>query len=414
MNIKNFLDKSLTKFQVIDNLKSYFLNNGFRQLFENQDFNLEKGKSYFLSRSKSSMIAFSVPQNDIGGFNILSSHIDSPCLKLKVETETVDLGHAMVRTEVYGGLIHQSVMNEILSCAGVVYYKKFDSIYSKSIVLDSKFYIPNLAIHLNRNINEGIKYNEQEHLRAIILDGGNKKNIILNDIANKLDIQISDILQTELFLTTSKESDIINDYIISPRIDNLSSVFASMVALNQKNLSDKISLCAFFDYEEIGSVSPEGADSLFLTSILDRILVDLDFAKKDTYKIFANSKMLSLDASHASHPNYKGSFDLDYKNIINNGFTVKISPSLNYSQDNQVLAEFYDLIKKQDIKYQIIKNPSNIRGGKTLGVIASALINIPSIDLGIPMHSMHHLSEMCGLYDIKELIKASKLFFSYL
>jgi len=402
----NFLNNALDHFQVVKHIENSLKEKGFLELNEKKSWNLDQDKNYYVKREDSSLIAFSLKDLE-KGLLLSAAHTDSPCLKLKIESERIDSNLSIVTTDVYGGLIRSSYVNRELNVSGRVYYKKDNELKKELIILDLKMIIPDLAIHLNREINNGISYNPQQHMNAIILkDAG--ENLILNEIASKLNINIDNIIYTELFLSVNAKASLYQNMISSAKLDNVAGCSAVLDAfLASLNNGQKSKFALFFDNEEIGSNTFQGADGSFITDVINRI-----FPEKYQYTSKLNSYFISVDGGHAVHPSYKDKHDPSYSPNINKGFSLKLSTSYKYSQQSETVAKILDLCIKNNIAYQKQINRSDLPSGSTIGNMLSAKTGMSGVDLGIPMLAMHSSRELAGIIDHKNVINLLKEFYN--
>lgn len=419
----DFIYDSPSPFHVVTNVEEILKQNGFFNLEENQKWNLKKGGKYYTCKNGSAIVAFCIGKEEIekGGFRIIASHTDSPTFKIKPSPEILSEGNYLkLNTEVYGGPILNTWMDRPLSLAGRVVLKDENPMKPKIKLVNINkpiLIIPNLAIHMNRNINKGIELNRQKDMLPVvgmISDRLEKNNYLLKIIAKELDIEIDEILDFELFLYEFEKGCIMgynDEFISSPKLDDLSMVYASLKALiNSSNEeSNKIMVC--FDNEEVGSSTKQGADSPLLSSVLERITLALNKNREDYYRSLANSFLISCDSAHAVHPNVPEKFDPTNKAYINKGPVIKISASQSYTSDAYTSAIYKQICNIAKVPVQEFVNRSDERGGSTIGPISSTHINISSVDIGTALLAMHSIRELGGTYDQIYTIKSFEQFF---
>jgi aspartyl aminopeptidase len=432
-NIKEliqYLDNSLTAYQAVNNAKTILENNGFKQLYENKIWTLDKDTNkYFVIRNDSSIMAFTLPTcktENIKGYHIYAAHSDSPAFKIKENPEMEKEGiYVTLNTEKYGGMIYSTWLDRPLTIAGRVCIDENGEIKSYPIKLkDNICMMPNLAIHMNRDMNDGVKLNPQTDLIPLITltsdnkeDKFNLKTLLAEELTNitATPKTSEDILSYDLFVENSEKATIAganDEFIMSARYDDLACAFAGLKAITQASSSDYINLLAIFDNEEVGSLTRQGADSTFLKDTLENIADTLGItsAKYRTQK--SNSFMLSADNAHAMHPNQSGKADPTNRPIINKGVVLKHHGSQKYSTDAYSAAYVKKLCKDNDIPLQTYANRSDIAGGSTLGNLAMAQVSMPAADIGLPQLAMHSAYETAGVTDLTYLVQLAKAFMS--
>lgn len=409
-----FIKYAKSQYHACDYFKNRLLDNGFIELNENDKFNLKCGNKYFFTRNNSSLFIFTIP-NDLNniGFNISAAHLDSPTLKLKPNALFNKNGYYCLDTEIYGGPIYSSFVDRPLDIAGRILINNDGIIENKLFSFDKGIVsIPNLCIHFNRDINKEFQYNPQENLIPI-LGKAECEMDLLDLISKKSKIKKDDILAYDLNVALNDRGEKLglnDEFIMAPQIDNLESSYALFEGI-LNDLGPNINVLALFDNEEIGSKTRQGASSNALEITLDRILTSLNINDEDRYIIYANSFMISSDNAHAFHPLYANKYDDLNKAYLNEGVVIKSSARGNYSTDGYSLAIFKKLCELADTKYQYMSNRSDIAGGSTLACLSLEHVSIPTVDIGLPELAMHSSYEMCGSYDIMELIKVIKKFY---
>lgn len=408
----NFLSSSPCAFQAVENSEKILTKNGFKCLFLGDEWKLQEGGKYFTTINGTTLIAFiNSLANKSNAFKIIGAHTDSPGIKIKPNPEFIKEGFLQLNTEIYGGPMLSTWFDRPLSIAGRVFIKgrdAFSPIQKLVDLKDSIAIIPNLAIHMNREVNNGYQINNQKDMIPVLIAGLDEKTkvseYILKLIAAEFKISPKEILDFELFFYESDTAKLIGpdkDLISSSRIDNLEAVYAGLDAIISAKADEKtIKVLACYDNEEIGSATKQGADSLFLHSILERILESNgSFSAGSLTKAMANSFMISVDGAHSIHPNKTEKYDPINKPQINKGPVIKISANQRYSTDSQSSSVIKSLAEKAKVPVQVFVNNSNEKGGSTIGPISGKYLQLNSADIGVPMLAMHSIRELAGAKD---------------
>lgn len=415
----SFLNESHNEYLAVTNIKEILLKNGFKELKENEKWILKENSSYFFSRNSNSLIAFKTPykiHKDELYFKIVSTHLDSPSLKLKENPALIENGYEKWKVEVYGGLIYQSYVDRPLGIAGRVVYQKDNQILSK--IVDSKkaiAIIPNVAIHQNRNINTDFKYNPQIDLLPLVALTNTKENVF--DAFLKEISQESDIISYDLYFYNFDKAQYIgiNDDLISgQKEDDLASAFISLKSLIETedvSFSNSIKAASFFNNEETGSLSFSGADSDLLRNFINKIAFSYQLNEEEKNNAIKKSFVISADNGHAIHPYHPEMSD--NKNIckLNEGILVKFNSNMAYTSDALTSAFIKTLLNKNNIPYQIFFNRSDVRGGSTLGNISISQVSMLTCDIGLPQLAMHSAYETLGTKDTESMFSLMKEFY---
>ncbi len=419
----DFINSSSTSFHCVAEVKKRLSESGFLPLNEVDKWEIERGGKYYITRNDSSIVAFVMGQKEIwqSGFRIAGAHTDSPSLKIKNNGASIVGGILRMSVEPYGGGgINSTWLDRNLSIAGrIVTENDKGEFQSRFIDLKKAIaIIPNQAIHMNRDMNKGIEYNKQKHLQAIItcVDKDNKNepvDIFKNIIAGEASVTADSITDMELFLYDVQKGIIHglnDDFLSAPRIDNLAMCHSITGAIKESTCErDETSVAVFYDNEEIGSRTLQGADSSFFRDILDRIIVVSGGKEEDLFRARAKSFSISADGAHGHHPNYGDSHDPFYAPVINGGPVIKTSANYKYSTTSETSSVFKKLCIDSNIPYQELINRSDIPSGSTIGSISSSITGIRSVDIGSPMFAMHSIRETCGVLDhyyISEVLKS--------
>ena len=403
------LDGSHSAYHAISLIENDLKNAGFAEIFEQNPFQLEKGKGYYLKRNGSTILAFFVPSEEFKGFRIAASHSDSPSFKLKHNPLVFSAGYNELRVEPYGGMIMSTWFDRPLSVAGRVMVEKDGEIEERLFDIDEDLaVIPNQCIHFSRDINDGHKFDPNTELIPLLGAMGEKFSweSYLQRKANLGEGET--IVDEDLFLYVREKARRVGlegEFLLSPRLDNLTSAFTSTFALLQSSPKDGMPVMVVFDNEEVGSSSRQGAAGDLLKSTLDRICTSLGKNKEESY---ANSFLLSIDNAHARHPNYPGNFEPSCQVRLNEGVVLKYNASLRYTSDGYSASVVRTLAKKANVSIQTFSNRPDIRGGSTLGNIALSSLSISAADIGLAQLAMHSSVETMGAYDLlamKELVR---------
>ena len=419
-----FIDESPSTYHVVKNCSDILDENGFERIMPREKWEIKKGGKYFLKKSSSTIIAFTVGENfDVKkGFKIFGAHTDSPCFRIKPSPEIVTENVVRLNTEVYGGPILSTWFDRPLSIAGRVIVKGENSFFPRTVKIkidEPLLTIPNLAIHQNREVNNGVKIDKQNDVLPVIsLINKNfeREGYLERIILEKTGIKKEDIIDFDLYLYATEKGCLLGaneEFMSSPKIDNLASVYTGLIGLLEaEENQDRINIFVAFDNEEIGSATKQGADSNYLLNTLERISLALGLSRGDFLQMLESSYILSADAAHAAHPAHLGKTDPTNRGKINEGISIKISAKQKYTSDGYSIAVIKQLIEGTEIQIQPFVNESNELGGSTIGPISSTHLDIDGVDLGVPMLAMHSVRELCGIFDVFYLKELAKEFFS--
>ena len=419
-----FIDESPSTYHVVKNCSDILDENGFERIMPREKWEIKKGGKYFLKKSSSTIIAFTVGEDfDVkNGFKIFGAHTDSPCFRIKPNPEIVTENVVRLNTEVYGGPILSTWFDRPLSIAGRVIVKGEDSFFPRTVKIkidEPLLTIPNLAIHQNREVNNGVKIDKQNDVLpmiSLINKNFEREGYLERIILEKTGIKKEDIIDFDLYLYATEKGCLLGaneEFMSSPKIDNLASVYTGLIGLLEaEENQDRINIFVAFDNEEIGSATKQGADSNYLLNTLERISLALGLSRGDFLQMLESSYILSADAAHAAHPAHLGKTDPTNRGKINEGISIKISAKQKYTSDGYSIAVIKQLIEGTEIQIQPFVNESNELGGSTIGPISSTHLDIDGVDLGVPMLAMHSVRELCGIFDVFYLKELAKEFFS--
>lgn len=408
-NLFDFINESPTAYHTVAAIKSRLLSAGFTELFLNDPVDIEDGKGYFVTRGDSSIIAFrALCEPD--SFLVTASHSDSPTFRIKRSGEKLGVC-SRLDVEKYGGSILYTWFDRPLGIAGRVLLETKSGVKSELVTLDTTVVIPSVAPHLNREVNSSFAPNPAIDLLPIYtLDLSGDR--LIAEIAEKLGVKKETILSYDLSLYNKAEATTAgadNELIVSPRLDDLEAVSASLEAfLAAKRRTGVMPVFAVFDNEEVGSSTREGAASTFLHDVLS-LATDRDY---DRYLAVDNGFMLSVDSAHAVHPAHPELADSENKSILGGGVSLKYNANHQYTTDGMSEAVLRLIAKKAGITLQRYANRADKPGGSTLGSIASTKVGLLSADIGLPTLAMHSSTETASCRDYESLVSLLTAFYS--
>ena len=412
----DFIQQSPSCIHVIENVKKQLKFMGYEELCENKNWQIKEGGKYFVTRNLSSVIAFKVPTKNFKSFHIVASHSDSPTFKIKDHPEQVVKGkYVQLNTERYGGMIYSTWFDRPLSIAGRALVKTETGVATKLLNIDRDLLvIPNLAVHMDRTVNDGMKYNPQVNLLPLYGDAASK------DTFNKLVAEAcgtaeENIISTDLFLYNRTAPTVWgahNEYMSCAKLDDLECAFSSLKAFLKGENSQSVSVCAIFDNEEVGSSTKQGANSTFMYDILHRINENLGRTEEQYHTAVASSFMLSADNAHALHPNHPAISDPTNPVYLNEGIVIKHNANQKYTTDAVSSAIFQKMCEEKNVPYQHFVNRSDVAGGSTLGNIANTHVSLNTVDIGMAQLAMHSSYETAGVLDLDYMIAGMEAFYN--
>ncbi len=424
-NLMKFIDKSPSVYHVIKNFVKILEDHGFVRLEQKNAFNLKPDGKYFITNNGSAVIAWRMPKsgNTENGFRIIGSHSDSPTFRIKPRPEIKVNNHFLkLNTEVYGGVILSTWFDRPLSAAGRAVLKTDTILCPETRLVNfdkALLTIPNLAIHMNRDINEGYQYNKQKDtlpLLSIVNETCETDGFLLKLIAETLNVSVEKILDFDLYLYDREPGCFVglyDEFFSTGRIDNLGMAYPSIDALVNSGQSDFVQMAAVFDNEEVGSGTAQGAGSPFLQDCIQRIVVSSckGNAFEEMQRSLARSFLISADEAHSLHPNYTEKNDITNFPVINKGPAIKLAASMSYTSDGVSSGIFKDLCARANVPCQYFVNRSDMRGGSTIGPISVSNLNIKSVDIGNPILAMHSVRELGGTEDQEFITKVFTEFY---
>lgn len=421
-----FIDNSPVSYFAVKNLIEELQENGYQALNEGDKWDLKTGAKYYIERNESALIAFQLGSQLPwqSGFNIAGAHTDSPHLKLKNESLSKSAGCLKVSVETYGGGINSTWLDRDLSLAGRISINTENGVESRLVDFKQAIgFIPNLSIHLNRDVNSGFEYNKQKHLEVVLLADATDIDLdtyLKEIIAKQANVDSDTILEMDLFFYDTQKGALIGldkSIISSARLDNLAMCHSIQHALlnhhkeSDNTTSKQTNIAAYFDNEEIGSRTLMGADSNYLSSLLERIVFSLGGNLEDNFRAKHKSFLISADGAHALHPNFAEKHDKAYAPLLNKGPVIKMSANFRYATTATTAGAFINLCNNANVPYQKMANRSDLPSGSTIGPTTSATLGINTIDVGNPMLAMHSIRESQGTLDHYYMSKVLTAFY---
>ena len=401
-----FIETSPTAFHTVATITDALKSNGYVELYETDSWENKTGK-FYVKRADSSIIAFRLGEAR-HSFNICATHSDQPAFAVKAN-EQKGSAYAVLDTEKYGGMIHYTWLDRPLGIAGRVVLKSDSGLKKVLCNLDTTVTIPSVAIHFNRGVNDGYKFNPAvDMLPLYSLNGG---TALIDKIAESLSVDKEDIISHELYVY-NKDNGVLfgadEEFALCPRLDDLACVYASVNGFFTAKSADSIPVLAVFNNEEVGSSTKQGAASTFLYDVLTRIAGD-----SETYqRMLANSFMLSADNAHAIHPNHPELSDSKNAPTLCGGVVVKYNANVRYTTDSVSAGIFYTLADRCGVKTQDFYNRADTLGGSTLGAISNTVVSVPTVDIGLPQLAMHSANETMGVSDLDDMCRVIAEFYS--
>lgn len=424
----SFLDASPVNFLAVKNLTEELQQHGYRRIDTTEALGTVKaGDKFFVTKNDSSIYAFQIGRKPLAetGFHMICAHCDSPTFRIKPHAEIdCEGGIVKLNTEVYGGPIMSTWFDRPLTLAGRVIVKSKDVMTPTTLLLHVKrplLQISNLAIHFNRQVNDGVKLSRQKDVLPILgiindeLEKGNLlMNIILEELNKQQTVAREDILDFDLYLADATPACTFgahNELISSGRLDDLSMCFAGLEALLASQPTDATQVLAIFDNEETGSQTKQGAGSPFLSYMLKRIALAQGGTEEAYYQAVERAFMISADNAHAWHPNYSEKYDPTNHPMLGGGPVIKFNAAQKYASDAYSASVFAGLCKKAGVPCQRFVNHSDVAGGSTLGNILASSIPLRGVDMGNAILAMHSCRETGSTADHEFCVKVFTQFY---
>lgn len=418
-DLLSFIQRASSPFHTVQESIRLLQNAGFMPLTVGTDWHLQPNHSYYVSLYDSTLIAFTIGSSPREHLRIAAAHTDFPCLRIKPSPMMTTQGYGKVNIELYGGLIRESWLDRPLSLAGKLVCRGADVFHPQRKLMDAQkplLTIPRLAIHMNPKTNDGIALNPQKDMLPLLTLTEDGSDFFTECLTQYGGCAAKDILSYDLSLYPFEEGCLLglhDEFISSPRLDNLTSVYACLVGLRAASSHKGLQLIALFDNEEVGSHTKQGAASLVLPHVLTTIYESLGYTAQHCRQDMGAAFMLSLDVAHGLHPNVPEKCDPTNRPILGKGIAIKTANSQAYAGDAEAVAIITALCQHEQIPYQRFVNRADMRGGSTLGSLLSAMLPIRTMDIGIPILAMHSARELMGTADQEALCRLVTAFFSY-
>ena len=410
-----FIKKSPTAFQATAEMEKKFAENGYQLLSEQEYWKLQPGGKYIVTRNHSALIAFSIPKKECRKFHIIASHSDSPTWRIKQLDGGKDAVFAKAETEGYGGMIMPTWLDRPLSVAGRILVRTENGIRSLLVHPDRALaVIPNLCIHFNRDLNNGMKYNPQVDLQPIFGEAG---STLRDALAEEAGVKAEDIVDADLVLCTREKAERVGlkgEYFMSGRIDDLECAYTTLWGFLQGRGEEegRGDMWVMFDNEEVGSSSRQGAQGTLMANVLARIEEKLGVTREQSIRACTNSLLLSADNGHATHPNHPEKSDPANVAVMGGGVLLKYNARQTYTTSGFTGAAFAEICKKAGVPVQIAANRADVPGGSTLGNLLGHQILIPMVDIGLAQLAMHSAMETASCKDAEYMAKAVAEFYN--
>ncbi len=410
-----FIDASPSPWHAVESCRQRLLAAGFSALDEVDRWQLIPGGRYFVIRGGSSVIAFTIGQQPPveTGLRLIGAHTDSPGLRIKPKPAEEAGGMIRLGVEVYGGPILATFADRDLSLAGRVNVRSGDGFATHLVRFDDALLrLPNLAIHMNRDVNEnGLKFNKQTELPLTlgVADQQKADDRFRKPIADALKVAPEDLLTWELNAYDTQKGafwGVDREFIADSQLDNLASCHAALSALLATDKPAATCLCAFFDHEEVGSESAGGASGSFAVDVINRIAGSAGLDAEDQRRMLARSFFISADMAHAWNPNFPSAYEPCHRATVNAGPVIKSNANQRYSTSADTAARFMAICAKAGVPCQQYAHRTDLGCGSTIGPILAARLGMPSVDVGSPMWSMHSIRESAGVLDHGYMIAA--------
>ena len=421
-DLLQFIDASPSPWHAVHSTEQRLLAQGFSELKEAERWKLQPGGRYYVVRDGASIIAFKLGKKSLAetGFRIIGAHTDSPGLRLKTHAAHASNGMVRLGVEIYGGPILATFTDRDLSLAGRVNVRTASGFASHLVKFAQPLLrLPNLAIHMNRDVNEqGLKLNKQTELPLLFSLSNEKlgaREQFLELLADELGVSSKEIVNYELNVFDTQQGSFWGaeqEFIANSQLDNLASCHAALCAMLAVESPDATTICAFFDHEEVGSESAAGAGGSFASDVIDRISLCLEMDEEAQHCASAKSFFISADMAHAYQPNFPNAYEPNHHVLVNAGPVIKTNSNQRYSTNADTAARFMTLCERAGVPFQHYTHRTDLGCGSTIGPIIASRLGVASVDVGSPMWAMHSLRESAGVQDVGYMVAAMKAVFS--
>lgn len=410
-----FIEQSPTACHAVSQMAKRLSGEGYERLLEGSDWRIAPGGKYYVTRNDSSLIAFRIPGEAGGGFQIVASHSDSPGFKIKENPQMNEGGYYVkLNVEKYGGMICSTWMDRPLSVAGRLIVEENGRLEVRLVDVGRDLcLIPSLAIHMNREVNNGVTYSVQKDMLPLFGCQDSGKGL-MDEVAAAAGVEKGQIVGSDLFVYSRMPGSVwggAEEFISSSRLDDLQCAYASFAAFLEAEEGENIPVHCVFDNEEVGSMTRQGADSTFLSDTLIRIEEALGKTPGQYRQMLAESFMVSADNAHGFHPNYPEKACPTNRPRLNEGVVLKFSANQRYTTDGVTAAVFRQICKRAEVPCQVFANHSDVAGGSTLGNLSGTQVSIRTVDVGLAQLAMHSAYETAGAKDTEYLIRALREFY---
>jgi aspartyl aminopeptidase len=421
-DLLQFIDASPSPWHAVHSTEQRLQAQGFSELKEAERWKLQPGGRYYVVRDGASIIAVKLGKKSLAetGFRMIGAHTDSPGLRLKTHAAHASNGMVRLGVEIYGGPILATFTDRDLSLAGRVNVRTASGFASHLVKFAQPLLrLPNLAIHMNRDVNEqGLKLNKQTELPLLFSLSNEKlgaREQFLELLADELGVSTKEIVNYELNVFDTQQGSFWGaeqEFIANSQLDNLASCHAALSAMLAVESPDATTICAFFDHEEVGSESAAGAGGSFASDVIDRISLCLEMDEEAQHCASAKSFFISADMAHAYQPNFPNAYEPNHHVLVNAGPVIKTNSNQRYSTNADTAARFMTLCERAGVPFQHYTHRTDLGCGSTIGPIIASRLGVASVDVGSPMWAMHSLRESAGVQDVGYMIAAMKAVFS--
>jgi len=421
LRMMDFIRNHPSPYHVTEGFATALQARGYERLSARERWEPVPGGKYFVTRGGASLIAFRMPEDEgpRRGFRISAAHSDSPTFRLKPNGVLADRNYLRLNTEKYGGMLMATWFDRPLSLAGRVLLREGEGIASRTVALDRDLLvIPSLAIHMDREANEGKKYRANVDTLPLMASGNGDKAMLNRLIAEAAGAAEENILDTELSLWCRSEPTVFGaaeEFILAPRLDDLECAWGCMegflAAEKDGTPEGTVPVCCIFHNEEVGSATKQGAGSSFLRDTLRRLCLAAGGDEEEFQTMLAGSFLVSADNAHAVHPNHPELSDGENCPVMNGGVVIKYNANQRYATDAASGAVFRSVCAGAEVPVQVFANRSDLAGGSTLGSIADTLLPVPTVDIGLAQLAMHAAVETAGAADPAHLVRAMTAYY---